>query len=281
MGHGHDILRLLAHEVITPHSDAILLDVRIGLRYTAVVVGSGADDRPPSCGLAATILPGHSFNDGCCCCSVPGPCMGKRIGEVLPMLDLDDHLHRTILLALCNAILCADIDERSMNERPGFSAVNREDRKNILIQRCEGKSVAMIGFFRPVARQLSGHVNSLGIMERNTFRHKEASTLGVLIETLGQLTAYETVIITATTLINDTFDDVLRQCTYARTIILMGPSTPLAPRFFRRQYPTVTALAGRTITDIEGTLRAVSQGGGTPELWQVTKKIDVVLEDRE
>lgn len=272
-----DTLYQLVNEVLHPYPDATLIDLRIGLRYTAVVMEIGIENRSPSCGLAATILPEHSVNNGCCCCNVPGPCIGKTIKELLSMLTFSDPLHRTILLGICNAVLCADSNEQSCSNKQTLHGKDVKDKKNIIVDLCQGRTVAMVGFFKPVAQRLFGSVASLGIMEKNMHRHEEVSSLGAILETVDQLSDYETVIITATTLINDTFSTLLSHCPNAGTIILMGPSTPLAPQFFRRTCPTLTVLSGRTITDTNDVLRVVSQGGGTPELSPSTRKIDIVL----
>ena len=68
----------------------------------------------------------------------------------------------------------------------------------------------------------------------------------------------EVVAITGMTLINHTLEGLLALCSPETFVILLGPSTPLAPLLF--DYG-VDILSGAVVTAIEPVLRIVSQGG--------------------
>ena len=68
-------------------------------------------------------------------------------------------------------------------------------------------------------------------------------------------------LITSTTIINDTVDELLEAARDCRELVLLGPSTPLIAEAF--EGTAVTWLSGITVDDADGLLRVVSEGGGT------------------
>jgi uncharacterized protein (DUF4213/DUF364 family) len=83
------------------------------------------------------------------------------------------------------------------------------------------------------------------------------------------------VIISATTLINETFDEIVAHTMSAREVILLGPSTPLLPEAF--EGTPLTYLAGIQIIDRRKTLAIVSEGGGTRRLTKLGTVRKVVV----
>ena len=59
------------------------------------------------------------------------------------------------------------------------------------------------------------------------------------------------------TLLNHTFDGLLKLCAPDALVILLGPTVPLDPILFERG---VDILCGSIVTDIEAVLSAVQQG---------------------
>lgn len=70
----------------------------------------------------------------------------------------------------------------------------------------------------------------------------------------------DVVVITATSIIDHTIDEVVSHCKNAREVCIVGPSTPLCLEVFKK-YP-VTLLAGSVVKDPDRILKIVSQGGG-------------------
>ncbi|MCX6697652.1 MAG: DUF364 domain-containing protein, partial [Methanoregula sp.] len=68
-------------------------------------------------------------------------------------------------------------------------------------------------------------------------------------------------IITATTLLNDTLEDVLADLGEPRHVALLGPSTPLCPEIFRGT--PVNHLGGSIVRDTDKIMQIISEGGGT------------------
>ena len=90
-----------------------------------------------------------------------------------------------------------------------------------------------------------------------------------------KLPACSVVILSATSLLNGTFDDVLSMASGAREICVIGPSAPLLPDIFRER--GVTLLSGRRFTDADRLLRIVSEAGGTKCFGPVSVKVNIRL----
>ena len=78
-------------------------------------------------------------------------------------------------------------------------------------------------------------------------------------------------LITATTLANHTLDGLLALAGSAREVVLLGPSTPMAPDVFVGT--PVTMLAGVEVVDPETLWRIVGEGGSTREFGTAVRKI--------
>jgi uncharacterized protein (DUF4213/DUF364 family) len=79
------------------------------------------------------------------------------------------------------------------------------------------------------------------------------------------------VVLTATSIINHTFDRIIPYCSNAKEVCIMGPSTTLCPEVFCRHH--VTLLAGSVIEKTEQALQIVSQGGGTMSMKPAVKQV--------
>lgn len=75
------------------------------------------------------------------------------------------------------------------------------------------------------------------------------------------LAACTIAIITGTTLINGTFDEVCAGLKEPRAAVLLGPSSPLCADVFSGT--GITHMAGSRVVDAGAILRIVSEGGGT------------------
>ncbi len=82
--------------------------------------------------------------------------------------------------------------------------------------------------------------------------------------------------ITATTLINHTFDGLMALRRPDALVMLLGPSTPLTPLLF--DYG-VDLLSGAIVEDIESVLAAVSQGAGFRQIHRAGVRL-VTLQHR-
>lgn len=122
--------------------------------------------------------------------------------------------------------------------------------------------VGMVGLFRPMVPRILKRVKNLSIVERHSI--PEASV--AIHEDPSILEESDKVIITATTLVNDSLEEILKHCTSAVKLVLLGPTASMLPDpFFKRGFDHV---CGMKILDANETERIIIEGGGT----QIFKK---------
>lgn len=217
---------------------AIVSDVRIGLGYTAVQLKSG------QAGVAWT-----AKSDAPCCTHFKeaGTLTGRPAGELLKMLANENSaIARTVGLATANALLASlPSPPTSRDEVIATLGISPEDQ------------VVMVGYFAPIIAKIRKTGCRLDIVELKS-HHGDTLTPEQGREAMAQCTV---AIVTGTSLINGTCDELLAGLGRPRAVVLLGPSTPLCPEVFHGT--PVTHLAGARVRNAEALLRVVSEGGGT------------------
>ena len=223
-----------------PASPSRVLDVRIGAAWTAVVAEVEGVRR---CGLAATL---------------------SRLGHDGPSVREAGHLHEFSSQALCELARSASPAEISVGmatinallpRPPGpWLDVNAAD---LLAERGADRDVALVGHF-PFVDWLRERVRTLWVLELEP----QAGDLpaSAAAEVIPQASI---VALTSMTLLNHTFDDLMALRRPNAQMMLLGPTTPLAPLLFDRG---VDLLSGAIIEDIDAVLRGVSQGASFRQL---------------
>lgn len=229
---------------LSPVSEGIIAaEVRIGLGYTSVRLDNG------NAGLAWTA---HSRSGSCTYEARAGTLGGTSARELLELLaSADDSLSRTIGLATANALAAGIV-------RPKTTQVNVLDLVDIQAT----DHVVMVGFFGPLVSRIQRTGCHLDILELNRERQ------GTLAPEEGQmaLAACSVAIITATSIITGTFDELLSVLGKSRAAILLGPSTLMCPEVYKGT--PLTHIAGSWIRNASAVERIVSEGGGTMILKQ-------------
>jgi uncharacterized protein (DUF4213/DUF364 family) len=226
-------------------------DVRIGLGYTAVLLENNQT------GLAYTMP--QDFVEGCSVFHDALPLTGKKAKELLSFLKSDQSIKLTVGLATANALTNSEKDE--MNT--GDVIQNMDIRVTDM--------VGMVGLFTPLITSLKEKAASLKIFEINPERQKK----GILsIDSLKkELPKCQVAIITSTTLLNHTFDDVLALTKGCREVVMLGPSTPLIPEAFKDT--PVSCLSGVIVVKPQKILRIISEGGGMRYFRDTIKKVNI------
>ena len=190
-------------------------------------------------GLAA-VLPGSTAR-GCTVLKEAGTYIGSPAAETLQYLvEAKDALRRAIGVATANALV---LPESGKTE-------DREATTYLNLQ--PGEKVAMVGLFAPLVER----IRSTG----------------------ATLTDCDVAIITATTLLNGTFEETIGLLGRPRSVVLMGPSTPLVPEIFHDT--PVTQLGGSIVADAAKALQVISEGGGTPALRHYLRFVNLLLPDK-
>jgi len=229
--------RLLEH--LRPHAAGFAIaDVRIGLGYTAVRLDNG------QAGVAWTPDPNAS-----CCTHFQraGKLVNSPAGDLVALCtDKNSALARALGLATVNALLASLPQPDSCKEEIIAALdITAQDR------------VAMVGYFGPIINQLKASGCKLDIIELNQNKGE------TLTPEQGKqaLADCSVAIITGTSLINGSFDEVIAAVGTPRAAVLLGPSTPFCPQAFSGT--KITHLAGAWVRDADKVLQIASEGGGT------------------
>ncbi len=209
-------------------------DVRAGLGYTCVMLEDG------SCGLAYTFR--NKLGNCCGILDVAGRLIGMDAGELITWAKENDRLKAAIGLAAINAI---------MND-PGKSW----DTGNVLAAFTlhESDTFGMVGEFHPILEKVKTMTKNIYVFEQNV---PEDSGLYPSETIPLYLPKCDIVVLTATSIINHTFDEVSSYCKNAKEVCLVGPSTPLCPEIFKKY--NITLVAGSVVKNPELILQIISQ----------------------
>lgn len=223
-------------------------DVRAGLGYTCVMLEGGV------CGLAYTFR--NELGSGCGILDVAGSLLGMDADKIIPWAKESNRLKAAIGLAAINALI----------NDPG----KNWDRGNVLnaFTLCEADTFGMVGAFPPILFKVKTMTKNIYVFEQNVL---EGSGLYPAQTMPLYLPQCDVVVITATSIINHTIDEVLSYCKNAKEVCLVGPSTPLCPEIFRKY--KITLLAGSVVENSELVLQIISQGGGAKSMKPVIRQV--------
>jgi uncharacterized protein len=228
-----------------------IADVRIGLSYVGVRLDNN------STGLAA-VLP-DTTPRGCTVLKEAGTYAGSdAAGALIYLIEGRNYLHRAIGLATANALIRPPAD--TAEDLEATTCLNLKP----------GEKVAMVGLFAPLMERILATGAILTVIEKNPDR------LGLLspVEKKQALKECDVAIITATTIMNDTFEETLDFLGKPRSVALIGPSTPLVPDIFPDT--PITHLGGVVVADSQRVLQIISEGGGTPALRPYLRFINLI-----
>jgi uncharacterized protein len=214
-----------------------ILAVQVGYSRTAVL--AEADDGI-RCGLAATLSNPDFEHHLQPVVRNAGHCHEMPALDLAGLIESSSFTEVAIGLATINALLPRNPDE--------WIDFNTED---YLIQQGANKNVAVVGHF-PFIKRVKPTVKNLWVLE--------------LSPKDGDLPAYaapeiipqaDLVAITATTLINKTFQGLIDLCRLDADVILIGPSTPLSPILY--DYG-IRMISGTIVTDPQAAILGIGQG---------------------
>jgi uncharacterized protein (DUF4213/DUF364 family) len=122
---------------------------------------------------------------------------------------------------------------------------------DLLIQKGEGKQVAIIGHF-PFVPKLRKVAKELWVIEKNPGE-------GDMVESDAEnlLPQADVVGITGTTFINGTIERLLELCSPKAFTVILGGTAPISPVLFDHG---ISAISGTKVVESETVLRCVSQG---------------------
>lgn len=227
-------------------------DVRIGLGYTAVLLEND------QAGVALTFHQG--MKRGCTVFDGLHPLTGREAGALLAFLESTDRVEMAVALATANAL--ANTMQENMLEGDIMEH----------IQIGPDERVGMVGYFAPMLPRLKEKTSSIMIFEQ--IERKEGHLLPEE-EAYRLLPLCQVALITSTSILNHTVENILQAARSCREVILLGASTPLIPEVF--DGTPVTFLSGVTVIHPQELLRIISEGGGMRLFKENVRKVNVPL----
>ncbi len=188
-------------------------------------------------GLASTLKPPAWEHDG-----VPGAgtLTGQDARTLAELLRSDNPLAASVGIAAINSTLeTSGLPLKELNAR------------ELLVEKGKGGVLGMIGHF-PFVEKVRNQFSDTLVFELDP-------QLGDLPaeDIKNRLKEADVVAITATSLINHTFDEIIAACRKESYRVLLGPSTPVTARLFDFG---IDAVSGSIVTDADTFLPMVTEG---------------------
>lgn len=224
------VLDDLLSSVLSTPADFLVHDVLVGLYWTAVHshnVGLAATPTDISCCFASDV-------DGV------GQLHHRSASELAARLRSTHPLEVAIGMASLNSLI-------TVQESDGVEL----NARDLMLERGRNKTVVTVGHFpfTDALREVAAH---LSVLELHPTPGDQPA------DSAPQVIPQADVIgLTASTLLNGTFESLSKLFPAQALVVMMGPSTPLSPVLF--DYG-VTMLAGAWVTDPAVALRYVGQG---------------------
>lgn len=246
----------------------------IGIFYTGVQLSDG------SSGICFT--PIKAIPESVCCPSsaraMPraGNLKGMKMAEVLRYLTQPAPIKRAIAIATLNA-LSDGIWKNNPEEGAGKYKIVESDDIFSLGDPEDIKKAVVIGALIPVIKlfkekQIPYRIAELDI---RTLKKEELLFFVSQDDLSGELATADMVIISGTTLLNDTLEGILKACNPDSKIILIGPTATMLPdSFFSRK---VSVLAGNRVINPGKMFDVLIEGGSGYHFYgDSSKKIMII-----
>ena len=164
--------------------------------------------------------------------------------EVTRALELTMSLDIPFWPQLPHTSFYEDMYAQSSENFPGITIDPGEEKDTIkLINLTSQDKVAMVGLFKPLVSRIKQTGVDLSIIEKDTSRSNifdQKNRFKILKECT-------VAVITATSLLNNTMEEVLNELENPRHVVILGPSTPLCIEVF--QGTPVCHLGGAIVLD--------------------------------
>jgi uncharacterized protein (DUF4213/DUF364 family) len=237
-------------EILMPMAKGVVVkEIRIGLRYTAVMLQSGQT------GVALTF---SESLGGCHILDGVHPLLGKESSVLLEFIGSGQRIEAAVAMATANALINTERDDMLEGDILDHLDLHPEDR------------VAMIGYFAPLVPRLKRLISSLYIFEE---RQKGKADVLPADQAYRILPDCQVAVVTSTAIINHTVDGLLEAAGNCREVVLLGASTPMIPELFKDT--PVTYISGIIVESPKDILRIVSEGGGVRAFRGHTKKVNL------
>ncbi len=224
--------------------------VYIGVSYVVAVLEN------QECGMAFVFR--NSLPCGCNVSLPKRPLAGSSVAE---LTDFAGHslLGNAIALAVANAVL---------------NPLCKTDTSGDLVEQLEiepGMKVGMVGFFKPLEPIIKGKGAELLIFDQQPDLFPGIHSPEEIPEMLPDC---DIAILTGTSIINETFDDLINHVNSSQVAVL-GASTPLYPPCYKGT--PVTCAAGIKVKDRQAVINSIIEAGGQKVFGRYVEKVNIML----
>ncbi len=170
----------------------------------------------------------------------------KSAQELAQWIHSDNLLEASVGIAALNSLL--EVDEGKLRE------INAAE---VIAQKSKGKNLVVVGHF-PFVEKVKPLTKNCWVIEKKPYGDdfpEEASA--------DYIPQADVVALTGTSIINHTIEGLLSLCRPDALVIILGPSTPLAPVLFSHG---ITYLSGSRIVDEEAAALTIQQGASFPQV---------------
>jgi uncharacterized protein (DUF4213/DUF364 family) len=229
--------------------------VVVGLFFTGVKLSTGH--------VGACATPVKSIPDAVCCPTsahampFSGKMRGRRAADFLDEVQQQDGIRRAIGIAAMNALAAFCWDRKPHPAVDLETDVDAFDAARI----APDQMVVVVGAFVPFLRELKRRGNRYLVLEQDPavlkadelpfYRH--ASQAPVVVPQA------DVILITGTTLLNDTLDDILAAARPNACKVVVGPTVGLVPDAYLRRGCNI--LGSIRVTDADKFLDVLAEGG--------------------
>ena len=243
-------------EILADDLDRITVErAAIGLFFTGVKLNTGA------AGACATPL--RSIPEAVCCPSsamampFPGKLRGRPVRDLVRETEAASGIRRAVGVATMNALadMCWEWHApRGVELRIGVDAY---DAARIQPE----ENVAVVGAFVPFLKSLKRARQQFTVLEMDpaTLKPDELPYFRPADQAEAVLPSADVVLITGTTLVNDTLEHLLALCRPTARVVVVGPTVGLLPDAFLRR--GVDVLGGIRVTAPDAFLDVLAEGG--------------------
>lgn len=229
--------------------------VVIGLFFTGVKLSSG------TAGACATPL--RMIPEAVCCPSsamampFPGKLRGRQALDLVAEIDAKSGIRRAVGVATLNALADMCWNRRPHPEVDLIPGVDAYDAVSIK----PGDRVVVVGAFVPFLRALKQAGQAFTVLEIDpqTLKPDELPYFRPADQAAAVVPSAEVVLVTGTTLLNDTLEGLLGLCRNDARVAVVGPTVSLLPDAYLRR--GVDVLGGVRVTVPDAFLDVLSEGG--------------------
>jgi len=250
-----ETMKLLNRELADSMGSLTVERVTIGIFFTGVKLSNGSG------GICFT--PVKEIPEAVCCPSsakaMPsaGRLKGRKVTTVLKEMRQRNPLKKAIGIATMNALSSAYWDKHPPERYVIKKGVDAFDELDIPDQ----AYVTVVGALVPIIKVLKkrGHRFSILEMDKNTLKEDELEFYVPVKKATVAIGKADILVITGTTLINDTLEGILKHAKPGANILLVGPTASMLPNaFFSRG---ISAIGGIIVTDPDKLLDVLAEGG--------------------